>query len=354
MESLIARITQARKLVHYRRCVICCLGKMRREIDVVDVSVRVPAIEKIIDYAASGIGSVAGSMLAPWMARREAEANLIAARGDAAVLGILAAGQADALPVITAAREKARQLAAPGTIIRSELTMADAIEQRVLFQEEKRIHNIGAIINRAADQLADSTVLDHEPDHDWTARFFGEAQDVSSEQMQILWAKVLSGEVRHQGSTSIRTITILRSMDRDIAEIFSKLCSLSIYVYSDSGLEEARVLTLGRTAASNSLRDYGLSFRNLNLLNEYGLIDADYNTRMPIRQGKFLLFQHQGSFWRMMPTNHGEGIDGVSLSRSGRELSKVIELVLAEEYTRELERYLDSRNITMEKAEPPP
>ena len=32
----------------------------------VDVNLKVPALEKLVDYAASGIGAVAGPMLAPW------------------------------------------------------------------------------------------------------------------------------------------------------------------------------------------------------------------------------------------------------------------------------------------------
>ena len=33
-----------------------------------DISLRVPGFEKLVDYAASGIGSIAGPMLAPWKA----------------------------------------------------------------------------------------------------------------------------------------------------------------------------------------------------------------------------------------------------------------------------------------------
>ena len=43
----------------------------------VDVNIEVPALEKLADYAASGIGAVAGRMLAPCKARKEAEARLI-------------------------------------------------------------------------------------------------------------------------------------------------------------------------------------------------------------------------------------------------------------------------------------
>ncbi len=45
----------------------------------VDVNITVSAFEKLVDYAASGIGAVAGSMLAPWMAKQQATAKFIEA-----------------------------------------------------------------------------------------------------------------------------------------------------------------------------------------------------------------------------------------------------------------------------------
>ena len=43
----------------------------------VDVNLEVPALERLADCAASGIGAVAGRMSAPCKARNEAEAGLI-------------------------------------------------------------------------------------------------------------------------------------------------------------------------------------------------------------------------------------------------------------------------------------
>ena len=74
--------------------------------------------------------------------------------------------------------------------------------------------NIEAVVNKAAVQLGDDLVADSEPDHDWTARFFTEVQDVTSEDLQSLWAKVLAGEVRKAKSTSIRTLSILKNIDQ--------------------------------------------------------------------------------------------------------------------------------------------
>ena len=41
-------------------------------------------------------------------------------------------------------------------------------------------------MRNAALELGDGNVQDHEVDHDWTARFFNDVQDVSSEEMQKL------------------------------------------------------------------------------------------------------------------------------------------------------------------------
>ena len=60
------------------------------------MNLKIRALEKLLDYTASGIGSIAGPILATWKARREAEAKLIAAEGDANVLQIRADAQAKA------------------------------------------------------------------------------------------------------------------------------------------------------------------------------------------------------------------------------------------------------------------
>ena len=46
------------------------------------------AIAKLVEVVASGIGSVAGPILAPWKAKREGQARVIVAENDARVLEI--------------------------------------------------------------------------------------------------------------------------------------------------------------------------------------------------------------------------------------------------------------------------
>ena len=185
----------------------------------VDVNLKVPALEKLVDYAASGIGAVAGPMLATWKARQDAKAKLIGVQTEADSLRLIADAQADAR----------RSLAAPYDVGHGMLEIGPkGIEQRIEFQERKRQANIASVVSGAATELGDKEVPDREPDPDWTARFFEDVQDISSEDMQNIWAKILAGEVETPGRTSLRTLTVLKDMSQKDAKMFSELMPYNI------------------------------------------------------------------------------------------------------------------------------
>ena len=196
-----------------------------------NISVSVPAIEKLVDYTASGIGATASLFFSRMVARRDAEVRSIAAQGEADEQRILAEGRATAMQVIAAAQLEARSaLISPEAALHGEVSIGEVIEQRVRFQEEKRQHNIESVFTQAAQELGDSMVDDHEIDHDWTARFFSDVQDVSSAAMQQLWAKVLAGEIKRPGHFSLRTLDTLHNMSVGEARLFAEACN---YVASE-------------------------------------------------------------------------------------------------------------------------
>ena len=118
---------------------------------------------------------------------------------------------AKVLVIQAEAQSKAREiLVSQDTEVTGELDITNNVNQRILFQEQKRQYNIETVVRKAASHLGDKSVENNEPDHDWTARFFNDIQDVSSGEMQNLWAKVLAGEVERAGSTSIRTLGVLK------------------------------------------------------------------------------------------------------------------------------------------------
>ena len=317
----------------------------------------VRALEKLLDYTASGIGAVAGSMLAPWQARREAAARQIAAEGEAGALRIISAAQAEARQTLVAAASD----------VRGEIDIGETVSQRIQFQEEKRHRNIGSVVGQTAELLGDKDVPDQEPDHDWTARFFNYIQDVSSEEMQLLWAKVLAGQIEQPGSVSIRALSILRNLDNTTAKLFQLLCSACVKISPDGSLVlDARVPSLGLNAGDNSLQKFGLAYSNLNILNEHGLIISDYNSRYDMRmcigivgrssdQGLVLVripFGFQGRHWILTASSERQlsaelFVSGVALSRAGMELSKITECEPMPEYHQALAEFFASQGLVM-------
>ena len=336
-----------------------------------DIGALVSGISKLADYAASGIGSVAGPMLASWKARREANARLIIAKGEAEAQRILAEGQAHGLQIIARAQAEARDiLVSPDATIQGQLDFGTTVTQRIRFQEEKRQSNIAAVIEQAAFELGDKAVQDHKVDHDWTARFFTDIQDVSSEEMQRLWAKVLAGEVEKPGSTSFRTMNILKGLDRTTAIIFRTLCSARMTplmgLQGGGAQQEGTdiVPSLGGHATVNCLEKYGLSYANLNRLNEHGLIVPEYNSTWvnmvldagPSKSPRWIsmAFGFQGHVWVLVPIDGREGnfsieISGILLTHSGMELAKVVDIAAMPEYQQAVADFLEQKGLSMSK-----
>ena len=332
-----------------------------------DVNVRVSGLEKLLDYAASGIGAIAGPIIANWRASKEGKARLTSSRIDAEVRRIETESNVQSLQIIADAQAKARQ--SIDTTIESgqgmmEITRDD-ITQSIEFQGRKRLANARSVVEDAADELGDKEVSDHEPDPDWTARFFNDIQDVSSKEMQSLWAKVLAGVVERPGSTSIRTLSILRTLDHAAAELFRTLCSVCVSVRPDgNGFWDARVPSLGGNVGENALKKYGLDYSSLSVLTEHELIISSYTSWYdikacitsyePVPGWGPIPFSFQGRYWVLVPTtqrdkDQGFKLSGVALTQSGQELSRIVNLKPMNEYAQALMKFFESKNLRMDE-----
>ena len=81
---------------------------------------------------------------------------------------------------------------------------------------------------------------------------------------------------------SIRALSILRNLGpvrrAKLLQVLSSACITHFTLDGVASPLDVRVPSLGRNAGENSLQDFGLSFGNLNILNEHGLIISDYNS----------------------------------------------------------------------------
>ena len=101
-------------------------------------------------------------------------------------------------------------------------------QNRFLFQEMQKQQNIEAVVAGAYNILEQEENVDEEPvDKDWIIRFFNSVEDVSNDDLQKLWSKILAGEVKHPKSFSMRTLNVLRNISREEALLFEKVCKAS-------------------------------------------------------------------------------------------------------------------------------
>lgn len=250
----------------------------------ININLKVSGHEKLRDYLASGIGATAGPLLAafaPWRALQEGKAKVIAAKADAEVQKIQVATDVEVQRIQAATANGTSQLIAKEQDkARQYVVTPDALEpdgsvrigfddaQRAMeFQARKRLMNVGAIAGHAAEELKDKEVSDHNPDPDWIARFFDGAQDVSSEELQKLWGRILAGEVKSPGQTSLRTLSILRNMTQQEAQDFSTLIStlmrFRIFIFiSNEGVK--RIL-------GDHFNSLTVHFSNIGLLHGFGI-----------------------------------------------------------------------------------
>ena len=185
----------------------------------------IPGVTKLAEYVATGLGAIAGPLLANWQASKYGKAKLTEAHYNAEIKQIEANAEASSLLINAKAQVEAKNVlvsAEEQGYVAVEIS-TDTIAQSMMFQTRKRLANAGAIVEHAAEELKDEKVVDQEVEPDWAARFFAFAQDVSNQQMQQLWGELLAGEVKKPGSFSLRTLDTLRNLTSDDAKLFARM-----------------------------------------------------------------------------------------------------------------------------------
>jgi len=69
-------------------------------------------------------------------------------------------------------------------------------------------------------------------DLDWYIRFFESVGNITNENLQELWAKILAGQALKKGKFSLRTLETLHNMSSEEAIIFNKLIPYVTFAYS--------------------------------------------------------------------------------------------------------------------------
>ena len=176
-------------------------------------------LTRLIEVIARGVGAVYG----PYLIRKTADARAYEIKTIANALNDVS--KEASLPVVyEAGVVEMWQKPEDGTLALSKKVIEERSESRRDFQERKRQENIEKITSVAAAELAnESSVPSEKPDEDWVTRFFSEAEDVSTQEMQELWGRILAGEIIKPGSYSLRTLQFVKNISKSDAQLFEKV-----------------------------------------------------------------------------------------------------------------------------------
>ena len=115
---------------------------------------------------------------------------------------------------------------------------------------------------------------------DWFERFMDSAGYVSSEEMQLIWGKILANEFEKAGTTPPNMIRVLSEITPNLAQVFRKLCSMRVTVIpldDKYGINGEPIISVMVPYMTNedAFLNMGITFNVLNELDTLGLIKFD-------------------------------------------------------------------------------
>lgn len=167
-------------------------------------------------------------------------------------------------------------------------------------------------------------------DFDWLMRFFDAVGNISNEELQVLWGKVLANEIAKPKSCSLRTLDIIRNMSPEEAKTFSVLSryvmqSGDTYYIDSKGFYCAED---GYQECREFIRNQGLTYgEHIVPLMEAGVLSADHDLAIYINKDVNLEFHNDKIVGLVVNPNENPELfqmEAYFLTACGRELFQVI------------------------------
>lgn len=281
---------------------------------------------------------------------------------------IRAATSAQEMLTASAAKQIAKRMDVPPEYVK---VATDKVFDRIVEKQS----NLDGVVGHAMVELQSAPVLpaghrDVEPEEisvDWLNVFEGQAQNASSEEMRRRFGRVLAGEIRRPGSFSFRALKIMGELDNRTAILFAKLCAIATACAHEgfSGYSDVRAFDLGNRAGYNGLAAYGLNFRALSELQEYGLVISDLHSSLNV--GDCIAVDGKVANWLVFAgTPYGLVADephalrvqldlqdkldfgGVAFTAAGRELFSIVEATPHEQYFQDFKAFLSTLRLSLD------
>ncbi|MDR3258399.1 MAG: DUF2806 domain-containing protein [Fusobacteriaceae bacterium] len=136
---------------------------------------------------------------------------------------------------------------------------------RFVYQEIKKQQNIEAVADKTYDLLKNSEKVSSEPvNQDWMTRFFNSIEDISNEEMQNIWAKILAGEIKKPNTYSLRMLETIKNLTSYEAKLFQEISQYFIVTGNAIFLPNEKEF----------LKSYQINYSTILKLDECGLISS--------------------------------------------------------------------------------
>ncbi|WP_340641996.1 DUF2806 domain-containing protein [Photobacterium damselae] len=235
---------------------------------------------KLIDAVSNTIGV----LYEPTRIRRKA-------RAESDSLVIMARGESDAL-ALRAAR-------------------------RISTQETRRQENIEGIVDKSINYLDHNNISDGVTiDADWLSFYFDKCQDISIENVQELWAKILAGEVLEPEACSRSTLLVLQSLSNNDIKLFNRYCQFLFRVNGE-------LLRFKYSSLNKHIEKSDIQESDIRHLQDLGLVQPQQ--QFHFTKNERYVIEYNGYKFAMTLKGHRENRTEF-LTKAGRELYRFIEV----------------------------
>lgn len=211
---------------------------------------------------------------------------------------------------------------------------------RLALQEATKQLNIENIIDNAYGILEKEEKCSDDPvEQGWINRFFDSVADISDEDLQNLWGKVLAGEIKQPNSYSLRILDTLKNISKHEAELFQKIAPFI--------LERNSIFFL--PSSNELLEKYNIAYRDIMILDECGLINSGgfVSLNLSVSNTNHEFMYNKTKLVMVYGTKSDENVISIGefkLTRAGKELFALLDSIPNDEYVVDFAEEVEKEN----------
>ena len=202
------------------------------------------------------------------------------------------------------------------------------------------------IMDIAVSQLDEKADANNLTD-DWLSYFFDNCKDVSDEQVQIIWGKLLAMQCDGSDSIPRTTIHTLSILDSDIAKKFSKLCNFIVLIMTPDCTTKKKVIY--DFYNDSFFLNYGITQEDLYEFETVGLIITSPTGYCCVSEdetkcyGEYKIIYNDFTFKKILDERNEEDQEEKGICSGNIEFTRtgyLISRMVTTEYIKEYDNYL--------------